>query len=225
MSVQTFSFLFAVLALLALAGVLAAAVGSALRLLPSLAGALDDLRADIGRAALPLAWLVATVATLGSLYFSEIAEFTPCTLCWYQRICMYPLVVVLGIATFRRDRSVRFYVLPIAVIGATIAAYHAWIQAYPPESGTAFCTVDVPCTDRYVWELGFVSIPFMALAGFLAIITAMLLARPADTEAGDEERAGRSDDADADAGGRRSPERGGEDGFDSNVSEAIRSGA
>src|SRR5690606_31914870 len=146
------------------------------------AGMLDDLRIDLGRASLALAWVVATVATLGSLYYSEIADFTPCTLCWYQRICMYPLAVVLGIATFRRDRSVRWYVAPMAAIGAVVASYHSYIQAYPPPSGTAFCTLEAPCTARYVWELGFVSLPFMALAGFAFIVTMMVLARPAPAE-------------------------------------------
>jgi disulfide bond formation protein DsbB len=178
MSVRTFSFLFAVLALLAFGGVLAVAIGAATRRVPAWAGPIAGLRHDLGRASLGLAWIVATVATAGSLYFSEVADFTPCTLCWYQRICMYPLALVLGIATFRGDRGVRLYVLPLAVIGAVISTYHSWIQAFPPASGTAFCTADVPCTDRYVWEFGFVSIPLMALAGFLFVATMMLLARP-----------------------------------------------
>jgi hypothetical protein len=178
MSVQTASVFFAVLALLALGGVVVVALGAAGHLLPSVRPRLAPLRADLGRASLGLAWLVATVAMLGSLYYSEIAGFTPCPLCWYQRICMYPLAVVLGVAALRRDRDVRFYVLPVALVGAVIASYHAWIQAFPPASGSAFCTVDAPCTDRFVWEFGFVSLPFMALCGFLFIATMMLLARP-----------------------------------------------
>ncbi len=129
---------------------------------------------DLIRLALPLAWAVATVSTLGSLYYSEIAKFKPCPLCWYQRIAMYPLVLLLGIATVRRDRSIRGYVAAQAGVGAAIALYHSFIQAFPPEGGSSFCTVEAPCTERYVWELGFVSIPFMALSGFLFIISLMV---------------------------------------------------
>jgi disulfide bond formation protein DsbB len=179
MSVQTASVFFATLALLTLGAVVLVTLAAVTReAVPSLRSSLATARSDLGRASLGLAWLVATVATLGSLYYSEIAGFTPCQLCWYQRICMYPLAVILGIAALRRDRSVRFYVLPIALVGAGIAAYHAWIQAFPPQDGTMFCTADVPCTDRFVWEFGFVSLPFMALSGFSFIVTMMLLARP-----------------------------------------------
>jgi disulfide bond formation protein DsbB len=130
---------------------------------------------DLGGAGLWLAWLVATVSTLGSLYLSEVAHFTPCPLCWYQRIAMYPLVLLLGIAAVRRDTNVRPYVVAQAGVGAVVAAYHSWIQAFPPVGGSSFCTVDAPCTERYVWELGFVSIPFMALCGFAAVIVLTLL--------------------------------------------------
>lgn len=178
MSVETASLFFALLALACLLAVVVALVGWLVWRLADRAGALLALRADLGRAAVPVAWLVATVATLGSLYFSEIADFVPCQLCWYQRICMYPLVILLGVAALRRDRGIRFYAGPLAAIGALVAGYHSWIQAYPPDGGTSFCTLDAPCTERYVWEFGFVSLPLMALSGFLFVITMMFLARP-----------------------------------------------
>jgi hypothetical protein len=183
MSVQTASFFFAALSLVALVGAASAAMIAVVARSAIGAGPLGWLRADLGRAALGLAFGVATVATLGSLYYSEIAGFTPCKLCWYQRIAMYPLTIVLGVAALRRDHSVRFTVVPIAVIGALIAAYHAWIQAFPPTGGSAFCTADVPCTDRFVWEFGFVSLPFMALSGFIFIITMAFIAQPTISEA------------------------------------------
>jgi len=179
MSVDTASLFFALLALACLTAVLAVLGGFAVWLIGGRPAALASLRVDLGRVAIPLAWIVATVATLGSLYFSEIADFVPCTLCWYQRICMYPLVIVLGVAALRRDRDVRFYAGPLAAVGALVATYHSWIQAYPPDGGTSFCTLDAPCTERYVWEFGFVSLPLMALSGFLFVITMMVLARPA----------------------------------------------
>jgi disulfide bond formation protein DsbB len=134
-----------------------------------------DLLDEIRRIALWAAWVVALVTTLGSLYFSEIAHFTPCDLCWYQRICMYPLVVVLLVAAIRDDRRVWTYVTPIAGIGAVIAVYHTQLQAFPQQQ--SFCSVTVPCTARYVWELGFISLPFMALTAFVFILTMVLLAR------------------------------------------------
>jgi disulfide bond formation protein DsbB len=178
MDVDAASLFFAILALACLIAVAVVALGGLVWALGGRSDALSSLRDDLGRVAVPLAWIVATVATLGSLYYSEIADFVPCRLCWYQRICMYPLVIVLGVAALRRDRDVRFTAIPLAGIGAVIAAYHAWIQAYPPVGGTSFCTLDAPCTERYVWEFGFVSLPFMALCGFLFVIVMMFLARP-----------------------------------------------
>jgi disulfide bond formation protein DsbB len=182
MDVQTVSFFFALLALLCLAGIAAVAGLAVAARVGGAGSAAAGALATVRDVALPLAWVVALVATLGSLYYSQVQGFVPCVLCWYQRICMYPLAVILGVATFRRDVGVRWYALPLAVVGAGIAAYHAWIQAFPPVGGTSFCTAEAPCTDRYVWELGFVSLPFMALCGFLFVIVMVALARPAAAE-------------------------------------------
>jgi hypothetical protein len=111
--------------------------------------------------------------------------FVPCELCWYQRIAMYPQVIVLGTALVRRDGpGVRPYVLGPCLVGAVIAVYHSWIQAYPPDEGTSFCTLEAPCTARYVWELGFISLPLMALSAFVSIITLMVAVRWARPRAG-----------------------------------------
>jgi disulfide bond formation protein DsbB len=180
MSTATVSLFFALLSLIAWASTL---VVAGLALAGPRAAA---VRHAFGRSALGLAWIVATVATGGSLYYSEVVGYTPCVLCWYQRIAAYPLVVVLGIATLRRDLGIRPYVIAVSAIGAVIAAYHSWIQVYPPDSGSAFCSIDVPCTARHVWELGFVSLPLMALAAFASIIAltaaAGWAARGADPE-------------------------------------------
>jgi disulfide bond formation protein DsbB len=136
-------------------------------------GQLPGVRALVGPASLWLAFAVALTATAGSLYLSEVAGFIPCTLCWYQRIAMYPLVVVLGIAAWRGDRGIRRYVAPVAAIGAAIAAYHVALQRLPglPSGG---CSLDAPCTAIYVERFGFVTIPVMALVAFLAIIALLL---------------------------------------------------
>ncbi|MEJ5254964.1 MAG: disulfide bond formation protein B [Acidimicrobiales bacterium] len=186
MSTATASFFFAVLALCCLAGVVAVLAGGLIQWI-SPSARLLTLRRDVGDASVALAALVASVATFGSLYYSQIAGFTPCTLCWYQRICMYPLAVILGVAAIRGDRDVRWYALPLALIGAGFSTYHSWIQAFPPDSGTSFCTAEAPCTTRHVWEFGFVSLPFMALCGFSFVIAMMVMARPAPEEVPDAE--------------------------------------
>jgi disulfide bond formation protein DsbB len=123
-----------------------------------------------------LAFAVATVATVGSLYLSEIAELIPCTFCWYQRIAMYPLVPILGIAAWRKDDSVRIYAATLAGIGAVIAGYHRLIQEFPDLGGTA-CSIGVPCTAAYFTLFGFVTIPYMALSGFLLILALLWIDR------------------------------------------------
>jgi len=175
MSTATVSLFAALLALLCLAGSVVVAVLALMhRSRPDsiAAGVFEDLRP----LALWLAWVVAVATTLGSLYFSDVAGFIPCKLCWYQRIAMYPLSVVLLVAALRRDRSVWVYVTPLAGIGALIAAYHTQLQAFPDQS-SSFCTTAAPCTERYVWEFGFVSLPFMALMAFVFIIAMVLVAR------------------------------------------------
>jgi disulfide bond formation protein DsbB len=178
----TASLFFALLALAGLAGTVATVVlvVAAHRAPPG--SGLVAARDDLAAAALWLGFLVALVTTLGSLYYSEVAHFVPCRLCWYQRIAMYPLTLTLLVAALRRDRSAWTYVAPPALVGAGFAAYHAQLQAFPSQ-GSSFCTVSEPCTVRYVWELGFVSLPLMALAGFAFVLTMVLLARSAPTPA------------------------------------------
>lgn len=119
------------------------------------------------------AWLVSLVATLGSLYFSEIKGFIPCELCWYQRIAMYPLALILGIATFKQDFSVKKYVLPIAIIGWCISVFHYLEQKVPGFAQIKPCTNGVPCNMEYINWLGFITIPFLAFIAFTLIILFM----------------------------------------------------
>jgi disulfide bond formation protein DsbB len=178
-TVTTISFFFASMALLCWVAVVGLGIGALiLRLAPRPVRILESLRSDLGRIALPLAWVIALVTMSGSLYYSRIEHYIPCELCWYQRICIYPFAVILGIAAVRRDAAIRIYAVPVLAIGAVVAAYHSWIQAYPPSNGTSFCTADAPCTLRYVWEFGFVSLPFMALSACCCMIMLLLIARP-----------------------------------------------
>ena len=123
---------------------------------------------------IPLAFVVALVATLGSLYLSEVAHFVPCRLCWYQRIAMYPLSVLLGIAWATRDERVRRYVLPLASIGGCVSIYHILVERFPSLESSRLCDPSNPCSIRWVERFGFVTIPVMALCGF-ALIVGLLL--------------------------------------------------
>ncbi len=120
--------------------------------------------------------LITSVSTAGSLFYSEYFEFEPCRLCWYQRIAMYPLVLILAIAALRKDRGVVAYAVPLAVVGGLLSAYHYTIQTFPGLAGDV-CAVGVPCTAKYVNEFGFISIPMMALAGFAAVVAMVSLER------------------------------------------------
>jgi len=112
---------------------------------------------------------VAAVAMASSLYYSEIANFTPCELCWFQRIAMYPLAVLLLVAVVTRSRLDSRYVVTMSGIGLSISIYHYQLQLFPDQA--QICTGGVvSCTVKFVDEFGFVSIPFMAGAGFLTIL-------------------------------------------------------
>lgn len=139
----------------------------------------ERLRAALlGQERHPIGWAagVALIATSGSLYLSEVAHLIPCSLCWYQRIAMYPLVFVLGVGLVRGDAGVWRYGLPLALAGLVIAVYHVTIQ-WMPSLDVGACSVGAPCSGRYVAVFGFISIPTMAGAAFLLITTLMLLLR------------------------------------------------
>lgn len=122
---------------------------------------------------LPLALAVAAVSTAGSLYYSEVAGYVPCEMCWYQRICMYALVPVLAVALIRRDLRGGWYGLPLALAGLGLSVYHYQLQLYPDQSST--CDASAPCTYQWVDSFGFVSIPFMAGSGFVGVAGLLLL--------------------------------------------------
>jgi disulfide bond formation protein DsbB len=132
------------------------------------------MRKLIGSYGLYFAWIVAIVATAGSLYFSEVLHYIPCKLCWFQRIFMYPLAILLGIASYRFDVGIRVYVLPLTVIGGSISLYHYLEQKVPGFGNPAICAAGVPCTTEYINWLGFITIPFLALTAF-ALITIFLI--------------------------------------------------
>jgi len=115
------------------------------------------------------AWVTSLVATGGSLFLSEVMHYIPCSLCWFQRIFMYPLVILLGIAGFRNDHGIRTYALPLSIIGGCISLYHYLQQKVPGLAEVLPCTAGVPCNVDYLNWFGFITIPFLALVAFSLI--------------------------------------------------------
>jgi disulfide bond formation protein DsbB len=143
--------------------------------------------------ALHLAWVVAMLATLGSLYLSQIAGLTPCEFCWFQRICMYPLSLLLGIAAFRGDLSLaKRYFLPMSIVGAMLAIYHYQLEHIVGEP--TVCGTLIPCNQAAFNVFGFISVPFLSMAAFLLITSLLLLGR---STAIDEDEYVEGEDGDA----------------------------
>ena len=121
-----------------------------------------------------IAWTLALLGVGGSLFFSEIMNLPPCVLCWYQRIAMYPLVLILGTGILLRDGRMKLYALPLAIAGLIIAAYHNLLYyGFIPEGMTP-CTEGVPCDAVQIHWLGFITIPLMGLGGFAAVVGCLL---------------------------------------------------
>jgi disulfide bond formation protein DsbB len=123
------------------------------------------------------AWGISLIATLGSLYFSEIMKFIPCELCWFQRIFMYPQVIILGMAVIRKEYDIAHYSLVLSIIGGAISTYHYLIQKVPFFQDNAISCGIVPCTGQYINWLGFITIPFLALIAFIliAVLSSMMI--------------------------------------------------
>ncbi len=128
--------------------------------------------------ALPyMAWIIALVATVGSLFFSEVMELPPCVLCWYQRIAMYPLVFIVGTGIVLRDASLKIYALPICLIGLAISVYHNLLYYGLISESITPCTEGISCTSRQIEWLGFITIPLMALTAFTGIAICLIIYR------------------------------------------------
>jgi disulfide bond formation protein DsbB len=124
-----------------------------------------------------LGFLVAALATGGSLFFSEIAHYAPCELCWYERICMYPLAIVLLLLALANDHRAARYLLPLPIVGAGLAAYHVLIER-GVVSQTKECVLSAPggCATKWIDELGYVTIPVLTLTAFALLLGLLLLA-------------------------------------------------
>lgn len=129
------------------------------------------LRPLVARFGLMVAALAAVGATSGSLYFSEVANFNPCDMCWIQRIFMYPLALILPIAAVRRDRNVIPYAMVIAAVGLGFSIYHTQLQLMPDQSTS--CDLLNPCSSKWIEALGFATIPMMAGTSFVLILVTL----------------------------------------------------
>jgi disulfide bond formation protein DsbB len=138
---------------------------------------LRSIREAIWGYELWLACVVAAVATGGSLFFSEIAHFVPCELCWFQRICMYPLSIVTLLAALANDHRVARYLLPLPVVGAGVSVYHLLVENGVVKQ-TQACLLSAPggCAVKWIDEFGYMTIPTLALTGFVLLAELLLLA-------------------------------------------------
>lgn len=182
MDVEAVRRLFAILAVFVELGALAVVVlwGTA-RFSESAATRWRSFKEAVGPVALWAGFAVAATCMAGSLYLSEVAHYPPCILCWYQRICMYPLVLLLGIAAARKDYRIYRYAAPLAAIGIAISTYHYIHERFPDTVGSV-CVETVPCSFVWVWEFHYLSIPAMAGSGFAFILAALAVASPTREE-------------------------------------------
>jgi len=121
------------------------------------------------------AWLIASVSTLGALFFGEVMQLPTCVLCWYQRIFMFPLALILPIGLFPLDRNVVRYALPLAVLGWLFAVFHLLLIAGVIPESIKPCTQGVPCSEKVIEWFGFVTIPLLSVVAFSTIIGLFVL--------------------------------------------------
>ena len=122
-----------------------------------------------------LSFFVSLVAILGSLFFSEVMKLPPCVLCWYQRICMYPLVIIFGAALLAEAKDSARYGLILSTVGLVISTYHNLLYyKIIPDSITP-CSEGISCTSKQIEWFGFITIPFLSFVAFIIIFICSLL--------------------------------------------------
>ena len=134
-----------------------------------------DKAANTNWTLLFLCWLLVSVSVTGSLFFSYVLEFEPCVLCWYQRICLFPLVLILAAGLFPFDKSVVKYSLPLAIAGGLTALYHTLLYAGIIPENIQPCSKGVSCTEKYIELFGFISIPMLSFLAFSTVIALLLV--------------------------------------------------
>jgi disulfide bond formation protein DsbB len=146
-------------------------------------GPLDWIRRLLWGYELWAAFVVAAIATGGSLFFSQIAHFPPCELCWFQRICMYPLSILLLLMAWAGDNRAARYLFPLPIVGACVSIYHLLIEnAVIKEPNQCLQSAPGGCATKWINEFGYITIPTLALTGFLLLIGFLVLATVGTTE-------------------------------------------
>lgn len=130
---------------------------------------------NIKKYSLHISFFISLTATLGSLFYSEIAGFAPCKLCWFQRVFMYPLPMLFGLALYKKDKNITDYGIGLSLIGSVIAAYHYALQINPnPFASCSTIGFSASCSDRFVTHFGYITIPMMSLTAFLLILSTLV---------------------------------------------------
>lgn len=122
-----------------------------------------------------LCWLVSSLSTMASLFFSYVMGFAPCVLCWYQRICLFPLVIILAAGLFPFDKNVVKFALPLAIAGWLTAFYHNLLYSRIIPENIQPCSQGVSCTEKYIELFAFLTIPMLSLLAFSTIITLLII--------------------------------------------------
>jgi len=167
------------LSVLGVVGQVAAGIGILVAFLAfaGVPGPLDGIRRLFWGYELWSGFVVAAIGTGGSLFFSEVANFVPCELCWFQRICMYPLSIVLLLLALNGEFRMARYLLPLPVVGAGVSVYHLLVEnKIVGESSTCLASAPGGCATKWINEFGYITIPTLALTGFLLLIGFLALA-------------------------------------------------
>ncbi len=172
MTTETFELFFALLAVATLTTTGALVV---VRLVSRKRGTGREMLGSVVATRMAICAAITTTSTLGSLYFSEVAHFVPCTLCWYQRIAMYPLAILTTIAAVRKD-DLSVYIRVLASLGLVISAYH-WLLERFPNIDAGVCSTALPCDLVWFEKFGFITLPFMAFTAFAAVLAVTTLPR------------------------------------------------
>ena len=172
MTTETFELFFALLTIATLA---TTAVLVVARLVARTSVSGREVLRSVAASRMAICAAITTTSMLGSLYFSEVAHFVPCTLCWYQRIAMYPLAILTAMAAVRKE-DLSPYVRVLASIGLVISAYH-WLLERFPSIDTGVCSTAVPCELVWFEKFGFITLPFMAFTAFAAVLAVTTLPR------------------------------------------------
>jgi disulfide bond formation protein DsbB len=145
---------------------------------------LDSFLSFIARKAIFVGFLAALLATLGSLIYSDVIGYEPCKLCWYQRIFMYPLVLVLGMALWKKHEWIKPYGILLSVVGALIAAFHYLGQIGWNPLGLECLAIgySTSCAKNFVLEFGYITIPLMAFSAFVLIALSLWYSMKKDKE-------------------------------------------